>query len=226
MRTIYKGEDMTYIIAIDRPSGSGKSTVSEILAKKLGIEYLNTGLMYRAVTKFFLDKGMDESTDDKVLTRMIDDIKIDFKDGRLYLLGSDVTKDLRNDQITANVSWVSAKSYVREKMVDLQRQIAKNTSFILDGRDIGSVVFPNAKYKFYLTASALTRAKRRFDQGESDLSVEEIEKAIIKRDDYDSHREISPLKVAEGAILIDNSELNIDQTIDLILSYVEESDVL
>ncbi|WP_297688370.1 (d)CMP kinase [uncultured Anaerococcus sp.] len=217
---------MTYIIAIDGPSGSGKSTVSEILAKKLGIEYLNTGLMYRAVTKFFLDKGMDESTDDEVLTRMIDDIKIDFKDGRLYLLGSDVTKDLRNDQITANVSWVSAKSYVREKMVDLQRQIAKNTSFILDGRDIGSVVFPNAKYKFYLTASALTRAKRRFNQGESDLSVEEIEKAIIKRDDYDSHREISPLKVAEGAILIDNSELNIDQTIDLILSYVEESDVL
>lgn len=217
---------MTYIIAIDGPSGSGKSTVSEILAKKLGIEYLNTGLMYRAVTKFFLDKGMDEHTDDDILIKEINDIEIDFNNGKLYLLGSDVTKELRNDQITANVSWVSAKSYVREKMVDLQRQIAKNTSFILDGRDIGSVVFPDAKYKFFLTASALTRAKRRFDQGESKLSVEEIEKAIIKRDDYDSHREISPLKIADGAILIDNSDLNIEQTIDLILSYVEESDVL
>lgn len=217
---------MTYIIAIDGPSGSGKSTVSEILAKKLGIEYLNTGLMYRAVTKFFLDKGMDEHTDDDILIKEINDIEIDFNNGKLYLLGSDVTKELRNDQITANVSWVSAKSYVREKMVDLQRQIAKNTSFILDGRDIGSVVFPDAKYKFFLTASALTRAKRRFDQGESKLSVEEIEKAIIKRDDYDSHREISPLKIADGAILINNSDLNIEQTIDLILSYVEESDVL
>lgn len=212
---------MTYIIAIDGPSGSGKSTVSEILAKKLNIEYLNTGLMYRAVTKFFLDMGYNEETNDEILKELLNEISIDFKEEKLYLNGTDVTKQLRNDKVTENVSWVSARNYVREKMVDLQRKIAENTSFILDGRDIGTVVFPNAKYKFYLTASALTRAKRRFNQGESELSIEEIEKAIIKRDNYDSSRKESPLKVADGAIIIDSSELNIDQTVSKILSYME-----
>lgn len=217
---------MTYIIAIDGPSGSGKSTVSEILAKKLNIEYLNTGLMYRAVTKFFLDMGYNEETNDETLKELLNEITIDFKEEKLYLNGTDVTKQLRNDKVTDNVSWVSARNYVREKMVDLQRKIAENTSFILDGRDIGTVVFPNAKYKFYLTASALTRAKRRFNQGESELSIEEIEKAIIKRDNYDSSRKESPLKVADGAIIIDSSDLNIDQTVSKILSYMENEDVL
>ena len=187
---------MTYIIAVDGPSGSGKSTISQIIAKKLNIEYLNTGLMYRAVTKYFLDNNLDEQTDDEILKRILEEISIDFKDNRLLLNGIDVTDKLRNDEVTANVSWVSARSYVREKMVDLQRKIAENTSFILDGRDIGSVVFPDAKYKFYLTASAITRAKRRFDQGESDMTIEEIEKAIIKRDNYDSNRKVAPLKIA------------------------------
>lgn len=217
---------MTYIIAVDGPSGSGKSTISQIIAEKLKIEYLNTGLMYRAVTKYFLDKDLDEETDDKILKGILEEISIDFKDNKLLLNGIDVTDKLRNDEVTANVSWVSARSYVREKMVDLQRKIAENTSFILDGRDIGSVVFPDAKYKFYLTASALTRARRRFDQGESDMTVGEIEKAIIKRDNYDSNRKVSPLKIAEGAVVIDSSDLNINQTVDKILSYMEKNDVL
>mgnify|MGYP001141490843 FL=1 len=217
---------MTYIIAVDGPSGSGKSTISQIIAKKLNIEYLNTGLMYRAVTKYFLDNNLDEQTDDEILKRILEEISIDFKDNRLLLNGIDVTDKLRNDEVTANVSWVSARSYVREKMVDLQRKIAENTSFILDGRDIGSVVFPDAKYKFYLTASAITRAKRRFDQGESDMTVEEIEKAIIKRDNYDSNRKVAPLKIAEGAVVIDSSDLDINQTVDKILSYMEKDDVL
>lgn len=217
---------MTYIIAIDGPSGSGKSTISKILSEKLKIEYLNTGLMYRAVTKYFLDKGHSEKSDDGILKSLLDEISIGFKDNKLYLNGEDVTENLRNDEVTANVSWVSAKDYVREKMVDLQRKIAEKTSFILDGRDIGSVVFPDAKYKFYLTASALTRAKRRFYQGESDMSVEEIEKAIIKRDNYDSNRDIAPLKVADGAVIVDSSNLNINQTIDMILSNLEDTDVL
>lgn len=217
---------MTYIIAVDGPSGSGKSTISQIIAKKLKIEYLNTGLMYRAVTKYFLDNNLDEQTDDEILKRILEEISIDFKDNRLLLNGIDVTDKLRNDEVTANVSWVSARSYVREKMVDLQRKIAENTSFILDGRDIGSVVFPDAKYKFYLTASAITRAKRRFDQGESDMTVEEIEKAIIKRDNYDSNRKVAPLKIAEGAVVINSSDLDINQTVDKILSYMEKDDVL
>ena len=217
---------MTYIIAVDGPSGSGKSTISQIIAKKLNIEYLNTGLMYRAVTKYFLDNNLDEQTDDEILKRILEEISIDFKDNRLLLNGIDVTDKLRNDEVTANVSWVSARSYVREKMVDLKRKIVENTSFILDGRDIGSVVFPDAKYKFYLTASAITRAKRRFDQGESDMTVEEIEKAIIKRDNYDSNRKVAPLKIAEGAVVIDSSNLDINQTVDKILSYMEKDDVL
>lgn len=217
---------MTYIIAVDGPSGSGKSTISQILAVKLKIEYLNTGLMYRAVTKYFLDKGYGEETSDEILKSLLSEISIDFKDNKLFLNGIDVTYKLRNDEVTANVSWVSARDYVREKMVDLQRKIAENTSFILDGRDIGSVVFPDAKYKFYLTASALTRAKRRFDQGESDMTVEEIEKAIIKRDDYDSSRKVAPLKIADGAVVIDSSDLDIDQTVSLIISHMEDEDVL
>lgn len=217
---------MTYIIAVDGPSGSGKSTISQILAEKLKIEYLNTGLMYRAVTKYFLDKGYGEETSDEILKSLLSEISIDFKDNKLLLNGVDVTDKLRNDEVTANVSWVSARDYVREKMVDLQRKIAEDTSFILDGRDIGSVVFPDAKYKFYLTASALTRAKRRFDQGESDMTVEEIEKAIIKRDDYDSTRKVAPLKIADGAIVIDSSDLDINQTVSLIISHLEDEDVL
>lgn len=217
---------MTYIIAVDGPSGSGKSTISQILAEKLKIEYLNTGLMYRAVTKYFLDKGYGEETSDEILKSLLSEISIDFKDNKLLLNGMDVTDKLRNDEVTANVSWVSARDYVREKMVELQRKIAEDTSFILDGRDIGSVVFPDAKYKFYLTASALTRAKRRFDQGESDMTVEEIEKAIIKRDDYDSTRKVAPLKIADGAIVIDSSDLDIDQTVSLIISHLEDEDVL
>lgn len=217
---------MTYIIAIDGPSGSGKSTISQILAEKLNIEYLNTGLMYRAVTKYFLDKGYSEETREDILKKLLDEISIDFKDNKLFLNGIDVTEMLRNDEVTANVSWVSARDFVREKMVDLQRKIAEDTSFILDGRDIGSVVFPDAKYKFYLTASALTRAKRRFDQGESEMTIEQIEKDIIRRDEYDSTRKIAPLKIADGAIVIDSSNLDINQTISLILSYMEDEDVL
>ena len=217
---------MTYIIAIDGPSGSGKSTISEILAKKLKIEYLNTGLMYRAVTKYFLDNNFSEDTDKDTLKRSLDDININFVNNKLFLNGIDVTDKLRTDDVTKNVSWVSAIDFVREKMVDLQREIAQNISFILDGRDIGSVVFPDAKYKFYLTASPYIRAKRRFDQHESDLDIEELEESIIKRDEYDSNREISPLKMAERAHLIDSSDLSIDQTVDLILSFLEDEDVL
>lgn len=214
---------MTYIIAIDGPSGSGKSTIAEKLSKRLNIEYLNTGLMYRAVSKYFLDKGINEDSD---ISQALKDINIIFKNNKLYLNGEDVTKELRTDEITANVSWVSNLPTVREKLVEIQRKTAENTSFILDGRDIGTVVFPNAKYKFFLTANTKVRAKRRYDQHESNQSIEEIEKAIIKRDDYDSNRENSPLKKAEDAILIDNSNLNIDQTMDLILSYMENDDVL
>lgn len=217
---------MTYIIAIDGPSGSGKSTISNELAEILKIQYLNTGAMYRAVTYFFIENNVNEDANDELILTMLDKIKINFIDNEIYLNGKNIEKEIRTDQVTKNVSWVSANALVREKLVSMQRDIANEKSFVLDGRDIGTVVFPDAKYKFYLTASSKERARRRFLQNESDLTIQEIEKSIIDRDLYDSSREISPLRKADDAIEIDSSMQSIDQTIDAILSYMDKEDVL
>ena len=216
---------MTYIIALDGPSGSGKSTIAQKLSDRLGIEYLNTGSMYRAVTKYFLDNEIKEIDLDKII-KNLENIQTDSNEGAIFLNGDDVSKEIRSDIVTKNVSWVSANEDVRGKLVDMQRQIAQNTSFILDGRDIGTVVFPNAKYKFFLTASPRVRAMRRFEQNESSLSLDELEKSIIARDEYDSSRETSPLRKAEDAHLIDNSDLNIEETIGAILNMMDGEDVI
>lgn len=217
---------MTYIIAIDGPSGSGKSTISNELAEILKIQYLNTGAMYRAVTHFFLENNVNEDANDELILTMLDNIRINFIDNEIYLNGTNIEKEIRTDQVTKNVSWVSANALVREKLVSMQRDIANEKSFVLDGRDIGTVVFPDAKYKFYLTASSKERARRRFLQNESELTIEEIEKSIIDRDLYDSSREISPLRKADDAIEIDSSMQSIDQTIGAILSYMDKEDVV
>ena len=217
---------MTYIIAIDGPSGSGKSTISNELAEILKIQYLNTGAMYRAVTHFFLENNINEDVSDEQILSMLNKISINFINNEIYLNGKNIEKEIRTDQVTKNVSWVSANALVREKLVSMQREIAKEKSFVLDGRDIGTVVFPDAKYKFYLTASSKERARRRFLQNESDLTIEEIEKSIIDRDLYDSSREISPLRKADDAIEIDSSMQSIEQTIDTILSHMDKEDVI
>jgi hypothetical protein len=216
---------MTYIIAIDGPSGSGKSTIAEELSKKLKIDYLNTGSMYRAVTKYFLDNDIKEN-DKAAIIEKLKDIHLDLIDGKVYLNKEDVSREIRSDLVTKNVSWVSANKDVREKLLTIQRQLAKSKSFILDGRDIATVVFPNAKYKIFLTASPRVRARRRYEQQESELSIDEIEKSIIARDEYDSTRKIAPLKKAKDAILIDNSNMSISQTLDAIISIMDEEDVL
>ncbi|MDU1316880.1 MAG: (d)CMP kinase [Anaerococcus hydrogenalis] len=213
-----------YIIALDGPSGSGKSTIANLLADKLKISYLNTGSMYRALTLYFLENNIkkSENIDIKILKK----INIDINEDKVFLNGKDVSQEIRDKEVTENVSWVSSIPVVREYLVEMQRKISKNKSIILDGRDIGTVVFPDAKYKFYLDASSFVRAKRRFEQNEIDKSFEEIKKDIEKRDYLDSHREISPLKKAEDAIEIDSSDLTIDQTIEKILEKMDKEDVL
>ena len=205
-----------FIIALDGPSGSGKSTIANILAKKLKISYLNTGSMYRAVTLFFLENNIKKS--DKIDIDLLRKINIDIKEDKVFLNEKDVSDKIRNKEVTENVSWVSSLFLVRKYLVDMQRKISQNKSIILDGRDIGTVVFPNAKYKFFLVASSEVRAKRRYEQNEIDKSLEEIQKDIEKRDYLDSHREISPLKKAEDAIEIDSSNLTIDETIEEIIN--------
>lgn len=213
-----------FIIALDGPSGSGKSTIANILAKKLKISYLNTGSMYRAVTLFFLENNIKKS--DKIDIDLLRKINIDIKEDRVFLNEKDVSDKIRNKEVTENVSWVSSISLVRKYLVDMQRKISQNKSIILDGRDIGTVVFPNAKYKFFLVASSEVRAKRRYEQNEIDKPLEEIQKDIEKRDYLDSHREISPLKKAEDAIEIDSSNLTIDETIEEIINKMDKEDVL
>lgn len=213
-----------FIIALDGPSGSGKSTIANILAKKLKISYLNTGSMYRAVTLFFLENNIEKS--DKIDIDLLRKINIDIKEDKVFLNEKDVSDKIRNKEVTENVSWVSSIFLVREYLVDMQRKISQNKSIILDGRDIGTVVFPNAKYKFFLVASSEVRAKRRYEQNEIDKPLEEIQKDIEKRDYLDSHREISPLKKAEDAIEIDSSNLTIDETIEEIINKMDKEDVL
>lgn len=213
-----------FIIALDGPSGSGKSTIANILAKKLKISYLNTGSMYRAVTLFFLENNIKKS--DKIDIDLLRKINIDIKEDKVFLNEKDVSDKIRNKEVTENVSWVSSISLVRKYLVDMQRKISQNKSIILDGRDIGTVVFPNAKYKFFLVASSEVRAKRRYEQNEIDKPLEEIQKDIEKRDYLDSHREISPLKKAKDAIEIDSSNLTIDETIEEIINKMDKEDVL
>lgn len=213
-----------FIIALDGPSGSGKSTIANILAKKLKISYLNTGSMYRAVTLFFLENNIKKS--DKIDIDLLRKINIDIKEDKVFLNEKDVSDKIRNKEVTENVSWVSSIFLVRKYLVDMQRKISQNKSIILDGRDIGTVVFPNAKYKFFLVASSEVRAKRRYEQNEIDKPLEEIQKDIEKRDFLDSHREISPLKKAEDAIEIDSSNLTIDETIEEIINKMDKEDVL
>lgn len=213
-----------FIIALDGPSGSGKSTIANILAKKLKISYLNTGSMYRALTLYFLENRI--KNEDQIDFNFLKNIKIDINEDRVFLNGKDVSEEIRNKIVTENVSWVSSIPLVRKYLVDMQRKISENKSIILDGRDIGTVVFPNAKYKFFLIASSEVRAKRRYEQKEIDKSLEEIQKDIEKRDYMDSHREISPLKKANDAIEIDSSNLTIDETVNKILRKMDKEDVL
>ncbi len=212
------------IIAIDGPAGSGKSTISKLIANDLGISYLDTGAMFRIVTLYYIENNLDFNNDIG-LECLKEEISIDIKDSKFYLNGEDVTQQIRSNEVTKNVSYIAALSSVREFLLFEQRNIAQNRDIILDGRDIGTVVFPKAEVKIFLTASAEKRAKRRVEQNESlgiPCNYDEILKDIIKRDELDSTREISPLKKADDAIEIDTTEINIEEVKNKIINIIKK----
>ena len=220
-----------YNIAIDGPAGAGKSSIAKALSKKLGFVYIDTGAMYRAVALFFLENGIKDGSDneiDKLLDKF--DINIKYTDGeqRVFLNNVDVSDKLRQEEIGKLASRFSAVKSVREKLVALQRKLAKKENVIMDGRDIGTVVLPNADLKIYLSAGSKVRAKRRYleliEKGFDKAALDEkvIENEIIKRDEADMNREISPLKKAEDAYCLDTSDMTFNEVVSKILDMVEK----
>ncbi len=212
------------IVTLDGPAGSGKSSIAKELAKELKIEYLDTGAMYRAITLFLLNQNIDLD-DEQSIDDVIENIEIKINGQKTFLNGVDVTNEIRSEQINKNISKVAAIASVRESLVANQRQIGEDTDLIVDGRDIGTVVFPNAKYKFYIDASSYIRAKRRVAQNKKigiNENFETIKRNIEIRDEMDKNRKIGPLKCAEDAIVIDTSNITLKQTITLIKKEMEK----
>lgn len=201
-------------IAIDGPAGAGKSSVSKILAARLGYAYLDTGAMYRAVTYEALERKLDKPEDIVSMTEKLDmEVKPDKDVMHVIVDGKDVTPYIRTPEVSGHVSEVSAIGGVRTAMVAIQRKQAEKGGIVLDGRDIGTTVLPKADVKIFLTASVHTRAVRRFKElteGHPEMTMEDVEKEISRRDYLDSHRDISPLKQAEDAVLLDNGDLTLE----------------
>ncbi|MBM6751902.1 (d)CMP kinase [Mediterraneibacter glycyrrhizinilyticus] len=216
---------MGYNVAIDGPAGAGKSTIAKLVAKEKGYIYVDTGAMYRGLAIHFLKKGVDPE-DKKAVAEACKDaeVTIGYENGiqQIYLNGENVTGMLRTEEVGNMASKTSAIPEVRNKLLDLQHSLAKEKDVIMDGRDIGTNILPDADVKIYLTASVETRAKRRFDElkekGE-DCSLEEISKDIRERDERDMTREIAPLRKAEDAVLVDSSNMTIPEVVDAICSY-------
>ena len=208
------------IIAIDGPAGTGKSTIASMIAKKLNITFLNSGGFYRTLTIAILDAGIDYSDEEKTI-EFCRNQKIEYTaDSHFILNGNDVTAHLHDDRVAKNVAQVSAIIPVRHFVNDLMREITKSLSIVCEGRDMTTVVFPDAEYKIYLDASAEVRAKRRFEQGVSDMTLEQIKQSIIERDNIDKNKKEGALKIAKDAIYIDTSNLTIDDVCAIIYKQI------
>ncbi|HZK02606.1 MAG TPA: (d)CMP kinase, partial [Anaerovoracaceae bacterium] len=203
-------------IAIDGPSGAGKSTIAKGLANRLNIDYVDTGAMYRAVG-YAIQKESISLADKKALDTLLDNIKIDIKKNHIVLNGNDISHEIRTPEITRISSEVSAWPEVRNKLVALQQNMGKHKSLVLDGRDIGTNVFPRAKYKYFITASVEERSKRRWieltNQGR-EIDIETVRKDIETRDYNDMHRDLNPLIKARDAVEIDTTHMGIEQVIE------------
>ncbi|HBR12426.1 MAG TPA: (d)CMP kinase [Chryseobacterium sp.] len=218
------------VIAIDGFSSTGKSSISKLIAKKLGLIHMDTGALYRGITYFALQNCTGDNGQINIaqLISRLPEIRLQFQDIdgelQLFLNGVNINKEIRFPQVSDNVSQVAKEAQVRNYLLQTQRDIASKGGVIMDGRDIGTVVLPNADYKFFMTASQDERARRRFlelQQAGEDTDIETVKQNLITRDTIDSERAVSPLKQADDAILIDNTNINREQTIDLILSYIK-----
>ena len=215
-------------IAIDGPAGAGKSSIAKLVAERLSFIYIDTGAMYRTMALYFMNRGINTKDQMLVESRCEEiDIRIHYENGeqQIFLNGENVSVEIREEQVGNEASVVASYGKVREKLVALQRSMAASSDVIMDGRDIGTVVLPDADVKIYLTASSAVRAERRYKELTEKGAVcdlKKIEEDIKIRDYQDMNREISPLKQAEDAVLVDSSDMTIDQVIEEIISIVEK----
>jgi len=210
------------VIAIDGPSGSGKTSIAKLLAKKIGFYYCDSGSLYRAITYFFINQNIDID-DDLDIKKALDsvDLVYNIDDNNIYLNDIDVTNKLRSIEVTSYVSAISSIKLVREKMGQIQHDIANNNNIIVDGRDIGTCVFPDAEYKFFLDADIKVRAKRRFSEiNQGKYMYEDILEKISQRDRTDKSRKHSPLVKAEDAIYIDNTNLSLEKQVTQMIKII------
>lgn len=212
-------------IAIDGPSASGKSTVAREICKRLDYIHLDTGAMYRCAALFAV-RTHTNINDDEQLMDMLDELEIELtKDGKVLLNGEDVTDAIRTDEISMASSNISTKRIVRERMVEMQQTMAEGKGFVMDGRDIGTVVLPDAEVKIYLTASASARAMRRYLENQKrgiESNLITLRNEIVDRDYQDMHRKYSPLRQAEDAILIDSSDMTVTEVVDEVMRIISE----
>ena len=214
---------MSKIVAIDGPAGSGKGTVAKILADKCNLTYIDTGAMYRAIAYASLQNNIDITEEEKIV-ELAKNSKIDFVDGKTYLNGKDISKEIRTMEVTRIVSPISSIIKLREILVEMQREMAGNLDVIMEGRDITTVVFPNATYKFYLDATLDERANRRYKENKEkgmNVTIEEIKENISKRDYNDMHKEVGSLTRTEDAIYIDSTNLTIDEVVEKMKNIIE-----
>ena len=216
---------MNKIIAIDGPAGSGKGTIAKIIAKKLNLIYIDTGAMYRSIALATLENNIKLEEKEKII-KLTKTLQIDFDiNGRTFLNDKDVSEEIRSTKVSDIVSPISSIPEIREIMVNLQRKMANNKDVIMEGRDITTVVFPNAKYKFYLDANVIERAKRRYLQNKEmgiNTNLDEIIESINKRDYNDMHKPVGALKRCDDQVYIDTSNMTIDEVVDKIINNIKE----
>lgn len=213
------------IVAIDGTAGSGKSTIAKLLAKKYDLTYIDTGAMYRMITLYLLENNIDIS-DLKEVERVLNTVNLDMQGDKFYLDNVDVSTKIREKRINDNVSKVASIKIVRSNLVDLQRKISNNKDVILDGRDVGTVIFPNAQVKIFLIASPEERARRRYNEfleKKTEITYDEVLKSIKERDHIDSTRDESPFVKADDAIELDSTNLTIEDVINFISKEIEKA---